>query len=355
LQRNHKDAVEKSQAWLKENTKRYAFKKLEREIIKTGACVECGSCVAGCPVDALSGELIEGKYVPTLTGKCTACGICYAMCPRTAILDADIIGNYLSVWQVRSLRDHHRQDGGAVTAILAALMDKGTIEATVMVNHSEEHHWLPMAKRATTSEEILSSGGTMYSHAQVIGEMHDCLKDNLSSIAVVGTACNIEAIGRMQKHPASIFNIDPTPPSVFKVSLFCTESFNYNGLVAFLYQEGISIDSVGRFEISKGEFRVTYDEETKTWPVKDLDHIVNSSCAYCTDFTGMVSDLSCGNIGSEEGWTTVIARSKAGTDAINLAIQEGYIEGEKLDTLPIAVINSARFKMNKRFKLQSVH
>ena len=355
MPRNHKDAVEKSQAWLKENTKRYAFKKLEREIIKTGACVECGSCVEGCPVDALTGERIEGKYVPTLTGKCIACGTCYAMCPRTAILDEDTIGSYLSVWQVRSLKNQNGQDGGAVTAILAALIDKGRIEAAVLVDHTDEYRWLPLAKRVTTSKDILDSGGTMYSHAQVIGELQRCLQDDLSAIAVVGTACNIEAIGRMEKHPAGIFNIDSNPPSVFKVSLFCMESFHHQGLVEFLSQAGISITNVDKFAISKGEFRVTSNGETKTWPVKDLSHIANSSCAYCTDLTGMASDLSCGNIGSEEGWTTVIARSKAGTDAINLAIQEGYIEGERLDAVPIAVINSARFKINKRFKLQTAH
>ena len=61
---DYNTAVDEIQKVLKEKTKRYAFKKLEREVIATGACVECGSCVAGCPVDAITGKLVENKYVP---------------------------------------------------------------------------------------------------------------------------------------------------------------------------------------------------------------------------------------------------------------------------------------------------
>ncbi len=352
MTRDHKIAVEKSQAFLKENTKRYAFKKLEREIVKIGACVECGSCVAGCPVNAITGEVIKRKYVPVLTGKCIACGTCYAMCPRTSVLQDDIIGEFTSVWKVRSHGDHKRQNGGAVTTILGYMLEKNEIEAAVVVGQSDETPWLPFAKRVTGKEELLDSGGTIYTHAQIIEEMHNCFKDNLSSIAVVGTACNIDAIQRMQSHPGSYLNID-SKAEVFKVSLFCMESFNYNGLVNFLKSEGIDIKKVERFAIAKGNFIVTFGGEEKSWAVKDLDPIAATSCSYCTDLTGMGSDLSCGNIGSDNDWTTVLVRSKIGDKALKAAIKEGLVEAEEIDEKALqAVINTARLKKNKRFRLK---
>ena len=355
MTRDHNTAVEKSQAWLKENTKRYAFKKLEREVVITGACVECGSCVAGCPVDALTGEYVDTKYVPSLTGKCIACGTCYAMCPRTSIMQDDIIGEFTSVWKVRSLGDHKRQDGGAVTTILGHLLDKNEIEAAVVAGQSDKLPWMPVATRVTTKDELLNSGGTVYTHAQVIQEMHNCFKENLSSIGVVGTACNIDAIQRMQTHPGSYLNID-SKTDVFKVSLFCMESFDYNGLFGFLKGEGIDIGKVDRFAITKGNFIVTIGEEEKSWPVKDLDAIASSSCSYCTDLTGMNSDLSCGNIGSDDGWTTVLVRSKKGDKVLKAVIKEGLVEAEEIDEKALqAVINTARSKKNKRFKLKPPH
>ncbi|MFX1605481.1 MAG: Coenzyme F420 hydrogenase/dehydrogenase, beta subunit C-terminal domain [Promethearchaeota archaeon] len=355
MTRDHSAVVEKSQEWLKENIKRYAFKKLEREIIQTGACVECGSCVAGCPVDALTGERVNNKYVPTLTGKCNACGICYAMCPRTSILQDDIIGKFSSVWKVRSLSDHKRQDGGAVTTILGYMLENNEIEAAVVAGHSDKLPWLPGAKKVTTKDELLTSGGTIYTHAQVIETMHNCFKENLSSVGVVGTACNIDAIQRMQEHQGSYLNLD-SETEVFKVSLFCMESFDYDGLVGFLKSEGIDIGKVERFSITKGNFIVTIGGEEKSWPVKDLDAFTASSCAYCTDLTGMNSDLSCGNIGSDDGWTTVLVRSKRGEKVLKALIKEKLVEAEEIDDKALqAVINTARSKKHKRFKLKPPH
>jgi len=355
LARDHKSASEKSQAWLKENTKRFAFKKLEREVVNTGACVECGSCVAGCPADAITGERVDSKYVPTLTGKCIACGTCYAMCPRSAILQDEIIGQFISVWKVRSLGTHNRQNGGAATAILGMMLENNEIEAAIVVGHDDDKPWMPVAKKVTRKEELLKSGGTTYAHAQVVGELLKCYKENLSSLAVVGTACNIEAVTRMQEHPGGLFNVDPKM-NVFKVSLFCMESFDYDGLVGFMKNEGIDIGKVEKFEIASGNFMVTVGGEVKSWPVKDLDPIASSSCAYCNDLTGTSSDISCGNIGSDDDWTTVIVRSKQAEKMLKAAIKNGVVEAEEFDDKAIqAVINSARFKMNKRYKLLPAH
>ncbi|MFX1484429.1 MAG: Coenzyme F420 hydrogenase/dehydrogenase, beta subunit C-terminal domain [Promethearchaeota archaeon] len=354
MSRDHTLAVEKSQAWLKENVKRYAFKKLEREIINTGACVECGSCVEGCPVDALTGEYVEGKYTPTLTGKCTACGICYTMCPRTFFVEEENVGEYLSVWRVKSLGTHRRQDGGAVTAILSHMVESGAIEGAIVVGQSDIP-WMPVAKLAKSKAELHESGGTIYTHAPIIQEMHRGYKEGLSSLAVVGTACNIEGVNKMQTHPAGLFQVDKQA-SVFKISLFCMESFNHEKLKGFLKNEGIDIAKVDRFAISKGQFKVTIGEEERTWPVADLNAISATSCSYCHDLTGMNSDISCGNIGSDEGWTTVIVRTKQGEKIFKEVVKAGLVEAEEIDEKAFAaVINTARSKRNRHYTLEPHH
>jgi len=48
----------------------------------TDDCVACGSCVAECPVDAIS----EGDPIYTIDAdKCTDCGACADACPADAI------------------------------------------------------------------------------------------------------------------------------------------------------------------------------------------------------------------------------------------------------------------------------
>lgn len=352
---DYNSTVDEIQRVLKEKTKRYAFKKLEREIIKTGACVECGSCVEACPVDAISGNRVENKYVPTLTGECTSCGICYAMCPRAFSIQDNLIGNVKSAWKVRSLKDHQRQDGGAVTAFLEYMLEKKMIEAAVVACQTPDIPWLPAAKRVTTKEQLHDCGGTIYTHAPVVSEMIKGFKEGLSKQAIVGTACNIDAIERMESHVAGFFTVN-TDASVFKISLFCMESFNYADLTKFLKREGIKIQEVKRFAIAGGQFTVTTDKDEKSWPVKELDPTAATSCAYCQDLTGLNSDLSCGNIGSEEGWTTVLVRTATGEKVLKGALKAGIIEAEELEPKSVRIVaNSARFKKNKFYKLTAPH
>lgn len=352
---DYNSTVDKIQSVLKEKTKRYAFKKMEREVIKTGACVECGSCVEACPVDAISGNRVENKYVPTLTGECTSCGICYAMCPRAFAIQDDLIGNVKSAWKVRSLGDHHRQDGGAVTAFLEYMLDKKMIEAAVVACQTPDIPWLPEAKRVTSKEQLYDCGGTIYTHAPVISEMIKGFKEGLSKQAIVGTACNIDAIERMESHVAGFFSVN-TAASVFKISLFCMESFDYSSLSRFLKDDGIKIQDVKHVAIIAGQFIVSLEGGDKSWPIKELDPAASSSCAYCPDLTGMHSDLSCGNIGSDEGWTTVLVRTATGEKVLKGALKAGIIEAEELEPKAVRIVaNSARFKKNKFYKLEAHH
>ena len=50
--------------------------------IDKNKCISCGSCVASCPVNAISFDK-DGKAVID-KNKCISCGTCYAVCPVEA-------------------------------------------------------------------------------------------------------------------------------------------------------------------------------------------------------------------------------------------------------------------------------
>ncbi|TFG32488.1 4Fe-4S dicluster domain-containing protein [Candidatus Thorarchaeota archaeon] len=355
MSKDHKLIVDEIQRVLKEKTKIYSFKKLDREIIQTGACVECGSCVESCPVNAITGNLIDEKYTPQLTGDCISCGICYAMCPRTHVLEEQLIGNVRSIWKARSLGNHAKQDGGAVIAILKFMLESKIIEGAVVVNKSKDTPWFPETRIARNNEDLLKCGGTIYTHAQVIAKMLEGFKIGLSSLAVVGTPCNIEAIQRMERHPAGWLKLN-SETSVFKISLFCMESFDHRKLQEFLLKSNIKIEDVKWFAIAGGEFKITLENNERKWPIAELDIVAATSCAYCQDLTGFDADISCGNIGSDAGWTTVIVRTSRGEEVLMGTMQANLIEAIPLEEKEIqAIINSSRFKKNKYYKLSSNH
>ncbi|MBQ3111848.1 MAG: 4Fe-4S binding protein [Firmicutes bacterium] len=47
----------------------------------TDACLACGTCLAGCPVEAIS----EGDIYSIDQSICIECGACYENCPAGAI------------------------------------------------------------------------------------------------------------------------------------------------------------------------------------------------------------------------------------------------------------------------------
>ena len=57
----------------------------------------------------------------------------------------------------------------------------------------------------------------------------------------------------------------------------------------------------------------------------------NNYCSHCQDFPAINSDIAAGDIGSEKGFTTVIAWSNKGKDIIDNAIEKGLFETGKID------------------------
>lgn len=340
----------KVQTWLKENTKRYAFKKLEKDVVKTEVCTECGACVSTCPVDALTGDYSSGKYVPTLTGTCISCGICYTICPRTLVLSQELIGDVRSAWKVKSkVENQTRQDGGAVIALLAYMLDKHIIEGAVVTKQDASKPWMPSSVLAKKRQDLMLAGGTIYTHSPIMQEVMKAFKSGLDNIAAVGTSCHIDSIHKMESHPAGFF----AGSSVFKIGLFCTESFGYPNLVAFFQKAGLDIKGIRRMTISSGVFTASTSAGKQEWPVKDLSHAAAKSCSYCRDFTCKNADLSCGNVGSDAGWTTVLVRTERGEKVLQDAAARGILDAERIDPKSLEPIEkAARSKAMRYYSLK---
>lgn len=344
-------SLTKSQNWLKENTRRFAFKKLEKEIIKSDVCVECGTCVSNCPDDVLSGDRSSGRYIPTLVGKCSACGICYAMCPQTSTLNEDLIGPFRTIWKVQASIDGARkQNGGAVTALLLHALAKSEIDGAVVTKKDSTKPWFPISQVVDSESDVITSGGTIYTRAPVVEELMKGFRDGKKNLAIVGMTCSFNAVTRLMEHPAGVINLDKDA-DVLKIGLFCMKSYNYNELVQFFKEKGFAIGDIEKMSIAKGQFKIQIKDEIHEWPLAELDHTTTRSCSFCGDLTCKSSDISCGNIGSDDDWSTVIIRTKKGEKLFKSALKQGIFTVEPLDGKAIRIIgNVARSKANRIYK-----
>ncbi len=337
--------------WLKANTKRLAFKKLKKDIIDREACTECGACVANCPENALSLVEADDKFTPTLTGKCTACGICYVVCPRTHVFWDDLLGKYKSVWQARVNGSHRGQNGGVASAIAAYMLEEKLTDGVVVVSHDPDRKWRPIPAVVTNPDAVIASGGTWYTHAPIVHELMNGFRQGLYRIVAMGTSCDIDAIHKLETHPAGFLQVEPAA-HVFKIGLFCMRAFDYKQLRNFLSESHLSVNEITKMEITAGKFRVFVDDEMREWPLSVIDSMGAPSCSYCHDLTAKNSDISCGNFGSDDEWTTVIVRSVEAEHVFQEMVEKELLEAEVIEGKPLrSVRNMARVKSMRYYSL----
>ena len=319
------------------------FGRLNQEVVRSGVCTACGTCVSICPEKVLEMD----DETPRLIGKCTACGICYRACPRTITSIKSLVGDYVAAFIGKSALDNVKgQDGGVVTSLLMYAMDNGLIDAAIVTQKSEEEPWKPVAKIVTSSEELLKSSGSVYSHSQTVEALVEAIDRGYRSIAFVGTPCNIDAVAKMQTQPFRLLHLF-MKAKILKVGLFCMDSFAYGGLQEFFEEEqGIPLSSISKMGIAAGKFNIIYDsDKTDAWPVKDLDRYRSTSCHYCRDLTSEKADISVGSVGSPKGYSTIIVRTGVANELLEDAMENGYLTLEPLDKKGLQrVLNLARLK-----------
>jgi coenzyme F420 hydrogenase subunit beta len=339
-----------------------SFSNLEKDVLDAGICVSCGTCVAVCPVNVL--EMEAGK--PKLVGKCIECGLCYRNCPRAELdddkLDKTVYGSredkerytgiYRTVYAARTMSHDiqgRAQDGGVVTSLLTQFLNDGG-DGVIVAGLEEGKIWLPKPVVARSREEVLGAAGTKYTVSSTMLGVRKAVKDlGLKKLAVVGTPCQMRGLTLLTE--GKYKNKKYADAVALKVGLFCMETFSYDEMIKYLEEEGVDPGKVTKFEIKNGRFYALADSEelhkTKLGKVKKL---VRPCCHVCDDFTSEYADISVGNVGTPDGWSTVITRTERSEKAFKAAVESGLLEAQPLEGFDLGETLVHRLAKVKREK-----
>jgi coenzyme F420 hydrogenase subunit beta len=316
------------------------FSHLMEEVQKPGLCHHCGGCVTFCTaINYGALELCEdGRPCYKDEDKCISCGLCYAICPEVGELDEEIkrltswtppIGAVRLCLAARASNPEVRArgtDGGLVTGLLIHMLDRGFIEGAIVSKRISPFHRQPWV--AKSKEELLEAAGFHFdtSHGMqhfseiystfspsVLGLSH-IVKGHLNRLALVGTPCQINAVRRMQA-----LGILPADSIKFLFGLFCAGNFYFGS------EQRRVLEQIGHFRWEevrkinvKEELMVHLQNgEVRCLPLDKLDFIKRYACQYCDDYSAEYADLSFGGLGAPEGWTTVIVRTRQGSEILN--------------------------------------
>ncbi len=336
------DRVERNAIRLKrslQESEKISFAKLRNDIIKPGICTMCGACASIC------GSISLEERQPKLTGKCTACGVCYNQCPRTITTEEGLIGCLRQAYAAKSnLKEIKGQDGGVVTAMLAYGLEEGLIDCAIVTASSDEEPWKPVPIVARTYEDLLQSSGSIYSHSMTMDALMSAIRQGMNSIAFVGPSCNIDAVHKMQRSSRGFLHMFMRA-RIFKLGLFCMDSFDYEGLKQFIEGKNMRLGDIEAMKIRKGRFEVTTAAGKESFDLQELDNCRSSSCKYCTDMASENTDISFGGVGTPDGYTSVLTRSSMGYEIFNEAADCGYIDARVIEDGEMhRILNLAKMK-----------
>lgn len=332
-----------------------ASKKLFADVIDRGLCTLCGGCIGRCPYLVFhNGRIVRLHQCTRLEGQG------YQYCPRTYTdMDAvsqrvfgvpyvkEELGVVRDTFLARSTDPeiHEKgQDGGVVTTLLLVALVEGIIDAAIATRMYEDKN--PRGFLARSSEELLQCAGVSYEPSTLLETLNRIPEDNSDKLAIVGLPCHVVAIAKMKTcPPENRVNIDNIK---LVVGLFCEWTLAV-GFHQFL-QDNFDLSQVVKFDIPHHPGH-TFDAHTKSGKKSiELDEIrkfVNPACSYCWDMTAEFADISVGSGRAKfKGWNTVIVRTKAGAEFVDIAKKKGALETQPLPSESLT--NLRRAVLNKR-------
>ena len=305
------------------------FRNLDEVVIEPDRCVQCASCVAACPSDSIG--IDEETRRPTLVRMCTGCSSCWDYCPRSGLRYERLVDLAREerllpepvTYTARANADDAiaaGQDGGVVTAVLAALLEAGELDGAIVASEHPDEPLRGEATLATTRAELLGAGGSIYNQTMGLGQIDDLLADaslrEEPRLALVATPCVIQGASALER-----YGQEAADPIALTVALMCTRSFEYERLRATLVDFGVEPDAVEKLDVTDGVLSA-FDVSGKVLleePVSAFDRAGLRGCDECADFVGGTADLSAGSVGSPDDSTTVVVRTERGARAWELA------------------------------------
>ena len=218
----------------------------------------------------------------------------------------DDLGIYCNVFSAKS--GFEGQDGGVVTALLVRGFEAGAFDAAIVVRRGEGYS--AEAVIAINTEEVLAAKGTQYLKVYVSKKLRELISQGKKNIAIVCTPCEVKAARKIQQTLK-------TDCKVMVIGLFCFEAFNSARLKEEIKTRlGVDLDKAKKTQVRQGKFSVFVEGKEYSCRVKDLDGAAEKACHFCDDFTSRLADISVGSVGSKNGYSTVIVRSKVGEKLI---------------------------------------
>jgi len=173
-------------------------------------------------------------------------------------------------------------------------------------------------------------------------------------IAFIGVPCMMKALGKGMLYPSGL----PFFKNIkYKIGLFCMEAFPYDGIVKLAKEKfDKDVNELTKMNIGGGKFIIKIKSgEQLDVPLNDVKSYARHNCHFCEDLTSDYADISVGSIGSQDGWSSVLTRSKEADKLYNEIIKAGLIESQSLKDVKPGLFLVERIGGTKRTSCKTIN
>ena len=330
---------------------------LERDIIKTGLCTRCGTCVGVCPSEKIHFVDVLDTCLPETdrTLSCEECpGYCLDACPGRDVdfpaMNEALFGrqpeSYLlgiaEEWHVAWASDPEIRaagaSGGVLTAMVKYLLDEGIVKGVACLIDDLENPLFPKPVIARDMDTLRLAQQSKYSLAPLNVVLRQVEKFD-GPVAYVALPDQVHALRKLQQmeHP-SVRNI--------KVILgsYCGAIQHFTAIAAFLRKNGIrDLERVARVEYRAGAWPGKLRVTLKDGATFELDKFYANYMTLfysversllCVDLSNEFADISFGDAWApryeerHEGFNLIAVRTDVGKEIFDACREAEVVQTE---------------------------
>jgi coenzyme F420 hydrogenase subunit beta len=337
--------------------------RLQQEVWALDRCSGCGVCVAACSKGVL---YWDGEQHPLLEEREKALGLsrlklrtcevcekfCELSCPR--LVDWTPMEPRTMVSARSAGVVHSGAPNDVIQSLLVAAHSAGLLDGVVMLDIDP---WTlePVARVATTVDEIASSVGMQYLWAPVLGALNEAVFElGLTKLAVVGSPCVAEGARRLMN--AEHERLWPYQKAIrLTIASFCTGIYMPDMVTELIERgKGIARQEIRGLATSVTDGTLTvalWDGTEHSIPLTEVEPFTRKGCGSCDDYLGESADIAVGDIGALPGFSTLITRTPAGEVFVQNARRIGLLE--TTDQVDKAALSAAKGEKDRRARAQA--
>ncbi|MBF6612110.1 MAG: Coenzyme F420 hydrogenase/dehydrogenase, beta subunit C-terminal domain [Chloroflexi bacterium] len=360
-----------------------------RDIVRSGLCIGCGSCVAqaaepgsqmklnlyGQLQPAASAAWLRGRsesfartcpFSPAATNETQLAAALYPDAEQSDLL----IGRFRTAYVGYVAEEPFREDGssgGMVTWAATELLRKGLVDgvAHVVASNNPRSDGKFFRYRISRTEEEVRAGAKSRYYPVELSEVIRTIRAVAGRYAVVGIPCFIKAVHLLRQEDPVIHE-----RVAFTLGLFCGHMKSARLIESFAWQMGVSVGDIQRVDyrlkdpsrpaswytahFTLRDGRTVQQEWSRLaegdWGSGFFQH---SACNFCDDVVAETADISFGDAWVEpyssdgRGTNVVIVRSPVLATLVARAISEGRLTLRPVDEKFVEQTQAAGFRQRR--------